>query len=121
MTPARLPSLAMDISDDITKHHLETPRSALAFAIELEGQKSPIPKGVEKRLAERSKPVKFRSKEEIDQKLILAERRRLVPLFFSNDEIWNEFRRRVCALHYLFHQVWGGQNALPDHEVRGPK
>jgi hypothetical protein len=108
MTPARPPSLAMDISDDITKHHLESPRSALAFEIEMEGQNSPIPKGLEKRLAERSKTVKSWSKEEIDQKLIMAERRRLVPLFFLNDEIWNEFRRRVSALHYFVHQVKGG-------------
>lgn len=85
MTAARPPSLAIDISDDVTNDHLESPRSALAFEIEVEGQNSPIPKGLEKRLAERSETVKSWSNEEIDQKLILAERRRFVqearPLF----------------------------------------
>jgi hypothetical protein len=83
MTAARPPSLAIDISDDVTNDHLESPRSALAFEIEMEGQNSPIPKGLEKRLAERSETVKSWSNEEIDQKLILAERRRLVQEAFS--------------------------------------
>lgn len=79
MASARRPALAIDISDNVTSGHKGSPRSALAFDIEImEGQGSPIPKGLEKRLAERSEIARPYSNEEIDQKLILAERRRLV-------------------------------------------
>ena len=76
MAAARRPSLAIDISDDVIIDALESPRSALAFDIELGSQNSPIPKSLEKRLAERCDVNKAWSNEEIDQKLILAERRR---------------------------------------------
>ncbi|GAQ81499.1 T-complex protein 11 [Klebsormidium nitens] len=113
MASARRPALAIDISDDVTGLG-GSPRSALAFDIEMEGQGSPIPKGLEKRLAERSEIARPYSNEEIDQKLILAEKRRKefldwlsnkakpkqkspVPVSFSSEELAAKLEARLSA------------------------